>query len=93
VTRVVYRSATGAGLRFRGRKRVLQQRLTSRERQQLLGFVIFGLITLAIAMYLGWWSAREEERQEKQQEESHAPHAQWMREPTNWRSLDERGSS
>jgi hypothetical protein len=46
---------------LRGRKKVVKRPLTPPERRKLLYVVILGLIVLAIGMYLGWWSAQQEE--------------------------------
>ncbi len=52
----------GAPRRFRGRKRLVRQKLTKRQFVQVLIFLVFLAIVLVFGMYLGWWTLRNEER-------------------------------
>jgi flagellar basal body-associated protein FliL len=60
---IVYRPGSGGPtLRFRGRKRLVTRKINKRERIRLLVLLVLLIIVLAVGMYLGWWSAREEEK-------------------------------
>lgn len=62
--RTVYKQSRGGpALRFRGRKRTVGHKFTQRQIIQALVFLALMMIVLAIGMYLGWWSALEEEKE------------------------------
>jgi hypothetical protein len=62
MSRILYGHMRGGPThRFRGRKRLVGRKLNKQELIRLLVFLVLGIITLVLGMYLGWWSARNEE--------------------------------
>ena len=57
------RFGASGGPRYRGRKRVVQARLTRREILLALWFFLIALVVLACAMYVGWWTLEKEEQE------------------------------
>lgn len=55
--------ASGPVLRFRGRKRVVDEPLTRRQMFLIVFFLFLLAIVLLLSMYVGWWTMQEEERE------------------------------
>jgi hypothetical protein len=54
---------SGPVLRFRGRKRVVDLPLTKREILLIAISMLILAMVLLLAMYIGWWTMQEEERE------------------------------
>lgn len=50
-------------LRYRGRKRFIDVPLSRIETIQIVIFLLLAAIVFLLAMYVGWWTLQEEERE------------------------------
>jgi hypothetical protein len=66
------RGTSGPVLRYRGRKRFIDVPLSKIETIQVLIFLLLAAIVFLFAMYVGWWTLQEEEREFDHQDA--APH-------------------
>ena len=58
-----FRRDSGARVpQARGRRHVVNVSLTQREMNQLVVFLILLTILFSLAMYIGWWTLQEEEK-------------------------------
>jgi hypothetical protein len=75
LTRFQSMGASG-GPRYRGRKRIVEAKLTREEIVQALWILVIAVIVIAGAMYLGWCTLQEELKSSETSSENNQAHTE-----------------